>query len=116
MQLAVGGARPGGAGGGGVRGRVVFGQGGPPGETVEAEITHRRKDFWRAQATAVLEPAATRVDPPCPYFKAGCGGRQLPYLASPAQLVPKRQGPDPALQRARPAVSLRRHRGFGDGD
>src|SRR5256714_4134923 len=116
MQLAVGGARPGGAGGGGVRGRVVFGQGGPPGETVEAEVTHRRKDFWRAQATAVLDPAASRVEPPCPYFKAGCGGCQLQYLAYPEQLAQKRQVLHRQLQRAQLEVPVDRIEAFGMED
>ncbi len=90
MQLTVGELAHGGSALARVDGRVVFVEGAIPGETVEAEITHRRKDFWRAQATAVLEAASTRVDPPCPYFKAGCGGCQLQYLAYPEQLAQKR--------------------------
>ena len=81
MQLTVGELAHGGAAVARVDGRVVFVEGAIPGETVEAEVTHRRKDFWRAQATAVLDPAAARIEPPCPYFKAGCGGCQLQYLA-----------------------------------
>jgi 23S rRNA (uracil1939-C5)-methyltransferase len=100
MQLTVGELAHGGAALARVDGRVVFVEGAIPGETVEAEITHRRKDFWRAQATAVLEPAATRVDPPCPYFKAGCGGCQLQYLAYPEQLAQKRQVLHRQLERA----------------
>jgi 23S rRNA (uracil1939-C5)-methyltransferase len=90
VQVTVGELAHGGAAVARIDGRVVFVEGAIPGETVEADITHRRKDFWRAQATAVLEPAATRVEPPCPYFKAGCGGCQLQYLAYPEQLSQKR--------------------------
>jgi len=100
VQLTVGELAHGGAALARVDGRVVFVEGAIPGETVEADITHRRKDFWRAQATAVLEPAATRVDPPCPYFKAGCGGCQLQYLAYPEQLAQKRQVLHRQLERA----------------
>jgi len=100
VQLTVGELAHGGAALARIDGRVVFVEGAIPGETVEADITHRRKDFWRAQATAVLEPAATRVDPPCPYFKAGCGGCQLQYLAYPEQLAQKRQVLHRQLERA----------------
>ncbi len=101
MQLTVGELAHGGAAVARIDGRVVFVEGAIPGETVEAEVTHRRKDFWRAQATAVLDPAAARVEPPCPYFKAGCGGCQLQYLAYPEQLAQKRQVLHRQLERAR---------------
>ena len=100
MQLTVGELAHGGAAVARIDGRVVFVEGAIPGETVEAEVTHRRKDFWRAQATVVLEPAATRVEPPCPYFKAGCGGCQLQYLAYREQLAQKRQVLHRQLERA----------------
>ena len=91
MQLTVGELAHGGAALARVDGRVVFVEGAIPGETVEAEVTQRRKDFWRAQATNVLDPADARVTPPCPYFAAGCGGCQLQYVAYPEQLAQKRQ-------------------------
>lgn len=91
MELTVGELAHGGAAIARVDGRVVFVEGALPGETVEAEVTHRRKDFWRAQATAVLDSAQARVDPPCPYYKAGCGGCQLQHVSYPEQLVQKRQ-------------------------
>jgi 23S rRNA (uracil1939-C5)-methyltransferase len=83
-----------------VDGRVVFVEGAIPGETVEAEVTHRRKDFWRAQATAVLEPAQTRIDPPCPFFKLGCGGCQLQHVAYGEQLAQKQRVLHRQLERA----------------
>ena len=100
MELTVGELAHGGAAVARIDGRIVFVEGAIPGETVEAEVTQRRKDFWRAQATAVLDPAAARIDPPCPYFKAGCGGCQLQYLAYPEQLAQKRQVLRRQLQRA----------------
>jgi len=108
VQLTVGELAHGGAALARVDGRVVFVEGAIPGETVEAEVTHKRKDFWRAQATAVLEPAASRVDPPCPYFKAGCGGCQLQYLAYSEQLAQKRQVLHRQLERAHLDFSIDR--------
>jgi tRNA/tmRNA/rRNA uracil-C5-methylase (TrmA/RlmC/RlmD family) len=56
-----------------------------PGESVEAEVTEVKKRFARARLRQVLEPAAERVAPPCPYF-GECGGCQYQHLAYPAQL------------------------------
>jgi 23S rRNA (uracil1939-C5)-methyltransferase len=108
VELTVGELAHGGAALARVDGRVVFVEGAIPGETVEAEVTHRRKDFWRAQATAVLDPAASRIEPPCPYFKAGCGGCQLQYLAYPEQLAQKRQVLHRQLQRAHLEIPIDR--------
>lgn len=108
MELTVGELAHGGAGVARLDGRVVFVDGALPGETVEAEITHRRKDFWRAQATTVLSPSVTRVDPPCPYFKAGCGGCQLQHLAYPQQLEQKRRVLHQQLERAHLEFPLER--------
>jgi 23S rRNA (uracil1939-C5)-methyltransferase len=91
VQLTVGELAHGGAALARVDGRVVFVEGAIPGETVEAEVTQRRKDFWRAQAVSVLDAADDRVAPPCPYFAAGCGGCQLQYLDYPGQLAQKQQ-------------------------
>jgi len=108
VQVTVGELAHGGAALARVDGRVVFVEGAIPGETVEADITHRRKDFWRAQATAVLAPAEARVVPPCPYFNAGCGGCQLQYVAYSEQLALKRQVLHRQLQRAGLDVSIDR--------
>jgi 23S rRNA (uracil1939-C5)-methyltransferase len=116
VELTVGELAHGGAALARVDGRVVFVEGAIPGETVEAEVTHRRRDFWRAQATAVLDPAAARVAPPCPYFKAGCGGCQLQYLAYPEQLAQKRQVLHRQLERARLGFPMERIEVYGMGD
>ncbi|HYM49184.1 MAG TPA: class I SAM-dependent RNA methyltransferase [Candidatus Limnocylindrales bacterium] len=83
-----------------VDGRVIFVEGAAPGETVEAEVTHRRKDFWRAQTRAVLAPSPDRVAPPCPYYGA-CGGCQVQHLAYAVQLAQKRRVLHHQLLRAR---------------
>jgi 23S rRNA (uracil1939-C5)-methyltransferase len=67
---------------------------------VEAEVTHRRKDFWRAEATEVIRASDDRVEPPCPYFLQGCGGCQFQHLAYASQLAQKRQVLHQQLSRA----------------
>ena len=91
MQLTVGEELAhGGAAVARVDGRVVFVEGALPGETVEAEVTQRRKDFWRAETREVLDPSPGRVAPPCPYY-GPCGGCQLQHLDYSRQLTQKRQ-------------------------
>jgi 23S rRNA (uracil1939-C5)-methyltransferase len=79
---------------------VVFVEGALPGETVAAEVTHRRKDFWRAEVRSVLDPSPLRVDPPCPFYTQGCGGCQLQHLAYLEQLEQKRLVLTQQLRRA----------------
>ena len=55
-------------------GRVVFVAGALPGERVRAEIVAERRAHARAVVTGVLAASPDRVDPPCPYVPAGCGG------------------------------------------
>lgn len=71
-----------------VDGQVVFVRHALPGERVRIRITESSKSFLRADAIEVLEPAAGRVDPPCPYSGPGaCGGCDFQHV-------------DPAAQRA----------------
>ena len=72
-------------------GRVVFVPYGLPGERVAVELTEERRDFARGRIVEVLEPSSARVEPPCPYYRAGCGGCQLQHLDYPAQLEFKRR-------------------------
>jgi tRNA/tmRNA/rRNA uracil-C5-methylase (TrmA/RlmC/RlmD family) len=58
-------------------GRVVFVRHALPGELVRVTVTEGRFDssYWRADAVEIVEPAAGRVDPPCPWAGPGrCGG------------------------------------------
>ncbi len=100
MQLTVGELAHCGAALARVEGRIVFVEGAAPGETVEAEVTQRRKDYWRAETRAVLESSPERVAPPCPHF-GPCGGCQLQYLRYPQQLAQKVQVLHHQLARAR---------------
>lgn len=74
-----------GRGVGRVDGKVVFVDGGLPGERVRARCTTRAKRFDEAVVEALLEPSAERVEPFCPVF-GRCGGCTLQHLAPAAQL------------------------------
>lgn len=66
---------------------VVFVRHALPGERVCAEITEVRRSYLRADAVAILEPAAARVTPRCPYARPdACGGCDLQHVAPEAQL------------------------------
>ena len=55
-------------------GRVLFASRGLPGERVSVRLTDERKDFLRGDVVDVAVAAPRRVEPPCPYFREGCGG------------------------------------------
>ncbi|MFQ5593974.1 MAG: 23S rRNA (uracil(1939)-C(5))-methyltransferase RlmD [Anaerolineae bacterium] len=83
-------------------GKVIFVDGGLPGETVRAVIVEDRKRYARARLVELVEPATDRVSsPPCPHFgdpharfgvrsmvAAGqfCGGCQWQHVSYAAQL------------------------------
>ena len=67
-------------------GPVIFVRHALPGEQVRAVITQTTSRFARADATAVLEASADRVEPPCPYaHPGGCGGCDWQHASLPAQ-------------------------------
>ena len=69
-------------------GRACFVDGVAPGETVLARISDNRGQYLRADLCEVLEPSASRLQPPCP--AAGvCGGCQWQHLTYDAQLSSK---------------------------
>lgn len=67
-------------------GRVVFCEGGLPGETVRVRLVADRRDYARAEVVLVDSPSADRVQPPCPHATAGCGGCQWQHVSVGAQL------------------------------
>jgi tRNA/tmRNA/rRNA uracil-C5-methylase (TrmA/RlmC/RlmD family) len=67
-------------------GPVVFVRHALPGERVRAVITQTTSRFARADATAILDPSADRVRPPCPHARpGGCGGCDWQHASLPAQ-------------------------------
>lgn len=60
--------------GNGPDGRIVFADGGLPGEQVNVRVTAEHRSRLEAAVTTVLEPAPGRRDPPCTHVAAGCGG------------------------------------------
>lgn len=63
-------------------GRVVLVAGALPGERVAAAVEDRHGSL-HGEVVAVLEASAGRVEPPCPFVAAGCGGCDWQH-ASPA--------------------------------
>jgi tRNA/tmRNA/rRNA uracil-C5-methylase (TrmA/RlmC/RlmD family) len=67
-------------------GPVIFVRHALPGEQVRAVITQVTSRFARADATAILEASADRVEPPCPHaYPGGCGGCDWQHASLPAQ-------------------------------
>lgn len=66
--------------------QVVFVRHALPGERVVARVTEETKRFLRAEAVEVLEAAADRVTPPCPFAGPGkCGGCDWQHATLSAQ-------------------------------
>lgn len=81
------------AGGDGVgrdaAGRVTFVPRTTPGDRVRARLVHATSSFARAELVELVQPAATRVEPPCRHFVEGCGGCQWQHVARAEQLAAK---------------------------
>jgi 23S rRNA (uracil1939-C5)-methyltransferase len=79
----------GGEGLGRLDGRVVLTPGVLPGERIRAAAEQEKPGLVRARLVEVLEPAAERVAPQCPYF-GRCGGCHYQHAAYEFQLAAKR--------------------------
>lgn len=66
-------------------GRVVFVEGGLPGESVEISIVKQSRDYARATITRIVERNPERIDPPCPHVAHGCGGCDLQHASTTLQ-------------------------------
>ena len=55
-------------------GRVVFVPRALPGEAALIALQQQRRDFARGEVALLERAAPGRVEPPCPYYKVGCGG------------------------------------------
>jgi 23S rRNA (uracil1939-C5)-methyltransferase len=65
--------------------KVMFVEGGMPGEEVEVAVVEERKDLVRAKVLRVITPAAARIEPPCPVYLKGCGGCQWQHMSAESQ-------------------------------
>lgn len=77
-----------GRGVGKIDGKTVFVAGALPGETVDMVYTYSRGKFDEARVERVIEPAADRVEPPCPHFGV-CGGCSMQHMDTNAQIAHK---------------------------
>ena len=75
----------GGPGIGFVNGLVVFVPKSAPGDKAIVKVYKKKKDYAEARIVELMEPSASRISPPCPYY-AYCGGCQWQHIAYKDQL------------------------------
>src|SRR6478609_2688330 len=79
-------------------GKVVFVEGGLPGERLHAEIVKQKPSYAIARALTIDAPNPARVVPRCPHFGV-CGGCTLQHADEALQLAAKQRALEDALQR-----------------
>ncbi|HUH39274.1 MAG TPA: 23S rRNA (uracil(1939)-C(5))-methyltransferase RlmD [Castellaniella sp.] len=77
-------------------GKVVFVEGGLPGEQVLARVLRRKPSYDKARAERILRESAQRTRPPCPHFEV-CGGCAMQHLQPAAQMAIKQRALEDAL-------------------
>lgn len=70
-------------------GPVIFVPRGAPGDVAEIAVTGARQGVRRGRLAEIVQPGPGRVEPPCQYFRAGCGGCQWQQLDYATQLAEK---------------------------
>jgi 23S rRNA (uracil1939-C5)-methyltransferase len=80
----------GGKGMGRVEGKVVFVPFAAPGERVQAEVVHEKKDYAEAALKKIEIKSPRRVEPFCPLY-GECGGCQVQHFAHEDQLKLKEE-------------------------
>jgi 23S rRNA (uracil1939-C5)-methyltransferase len=81
-----------------VEGKVVFVEGGLPGERVELAVRKRKPAYEIATATSIAHPNPARVTPRCPHFGV-CGGCSLQHADPALQIAAKQRALEDALER-----------------
>jgi 23S rRNA (uracil1939-C5)-methyltransferase len=79
-------------------GRVVFADGGVPGDLVEVVLSETKARFARGRVVEVIEASTARVTAPCPVADR-CGGCPWQIVAEPAQRAAKQDIVERALRR-----------------
>jgi 23S rRNA (uracil1939-C5)-methyltransferase len=80
-------------------GRVIFVRGALPDEVVTADIVEAKRDYATAELRDVIEPSPWRIEPPCPFVAAGCGGCDLQHASLEGQRALKVRIVEDALKR-----------------
>ena len=80
-------------------GRVLFVEGGLPGERLRVAVHTVKKDFAKGVTDEVLDASPDRVAPPCPALAQGCGGCQWQHVSASGQLRLKASIVTDALRR-----------------
>lgn len=70
-------------------GPVVFVPRGAPGDVAELAVDGSTRGVLRGRLARLERPGPGRVEPPCPFFRAGCGGCQWQQLDDATQLEQK---------------------------
>lgn len=80
-------------------GRVLFVEGGLPGERVAVELTESHRDYAKGRVASVVEPSPDRVSPPCGWVERGCGGCGWQHARPDSQVAMKEKVVTDALRR-----------------
>ncbi|MBX2956347.1 MAG: 23S rRNA (uracil(1939)-C(5))-methyltransferase RlmD [Cyclobacteriaceae bacterium] len=73
-----------------VDGKVLFVNGGAPGDTVDVEVTKIKSNFLEGKAARLRKASEHRVEPVCSHF-GFCGGCKWQHINYPTQLQYKQQ-------------------------
>src|SRR6188768_3298791 len=71
-------------------GKVVFLEGGAPGDTVDAQLTKIKSSFLEARVTAIRKLSSDRAQPFCTHFGV-CGGCSWQHINYQTQLLYKQK-------------------------
>ncbi|MBX2946432.1 MAG: 23S rRNA (uracil(1939)-C(5))-methyltransferase RlmD [Cyclobacteriaceae bacterium] len=73
-----------------IDGKVLFVEGGAPGDTVNVELNKIKSSFLEGKATQIVKASTLRVEPACSHF-GFCGGCKWQHLSYESQLRFKQQ-------------------------
>jgi 23S rRNA (uracil1939-C5)-methyltransferase len=79
-------------------GKVIFVEGGVPGDTVDVLVYKNKSDYAMARVLAIKQASADRVEPFCKHFGT-CGGCKWQQLAYEKQAIYKQQLVEDAFKR-----------------
>tara|TARA_B100000768_G_scaffold147045_1_gene140378 strand:- start:9045 stop:10463 length:1419 start_codon:yes stop_codon:yes gene_type:complete len=66
-------------------GRIIFVQGGVPGDICDITVFKRRKKYWEARIDVIKEKSKNRIEPKCEHF-GSCGGCKWQNMSYSSQL------------------------------